>query len=83
MNTCQLWELDHRKIFQQDQTLNGYIYACFYNKKIVKYHCYEYYHQLFKLWQQTETFNDKKIDKVKLTLKLSISHAFLAMKTLI
>ena len=40
----------------------------------------EYYHGLFKLWQQASTPEDEKIDKFKLTLKPSISHALLAFK---
>ena len=40
----------------------------------------EYYHQLFKLWQQARTPEDEKIKKFKLTLKPSILQSLLAVK---
>ena len=40
----------------------------------------EYYHRLFKLWQQAGTPEDEKMDKFKLTLKSSISTPLLALK---
>ena len=40
----------------------------------------EYYHRLFKLWQQASTPEDHQVKKFKLTLKLSISALLLALK---
>ncbi|MCJ1422211.1 hypothetical protein MMC29_000090, partial [Sticta canariensis] len=40
----------------------------------------ENYHRLFKLWQQAGTPEDEKMDKIKLTLKPSISTPLLALK---
>ena len=40
----------------------------------------EYYHQIFKLWQQTNIPHDQRIEKFKITLKPSISTPLLASK---
>ena len=40
----------------------------------------EYYHRIFKLWQQASTPKDQQIEKFKLTLKPSISAPLLALK---
>ena len=40
----------------------------------------EYYHRLFKLWQQASTSKDQQVEKFKLTLKPSISAPLLAMR---
>lgn len=40
----------------------------------------EYYHRLYKLWEYTNTPNSKQIDKFKLTVKPTISHALLATR---
>ena len=40
----------------------------------------EYYHRLFKLWQQTSTLEDQRVEKFKLTLKPSILAPLLALK---
>ena len=40
----------------------------------------EYYHRLFKLWQQASTPKDQRVEKFKLTLKPSISAPLLALK---
>ena len=37
----------------------------------------EYYHWLFKLWENADTSVDERMEKFKLTLKLSISHVLL------
>ena len=40
----------------------------------------KYYHQIFKLWQQANIPDNQRIEKFKLTLKLSISIPLLASK---
>ena len=40
----------------------------------------KYYHRLFKLWQQASTPENQRVEKFKLTLKLSISAPLLATK---
>lgn len=40
----------------------------------------KYYHKLFKLWKHTNTSNNKRINKFKLILKLSISHTLFVTK---
>ena len=40
----------------------------------------DYYQHIFKLWEQAETTKRKKMKKFEITLKLSISHAFIGQK---
>ena len=40
----------------------------------------EYYHRLYKLWQQTSTLEDQQIEKFKLIWKLLISALLLVLK---